>query len=432
MPTVKAGAGVRSATSQRGVLAEPTRFGVQSGNAPTGTRSASPQGRASTPTLGAPVIFSFTSSTSAPAAGSFPEPGDDATLAWSVMNATGISIDQGVGAVTGTSLVVTPSATTTYTLTATNSITGEVATAQALAKVRILVDVSGTLSTQIVGRIIDTAGETIDPSATQEFVLRLQSGAVIQGLYPFASFQHYGKFLAEFEFHPDTIVYIRAHPDAAAGTTPIIGAPGSPGGYGAHLGGTKASWGCGGGGGSSGYAGTPSAGGAGGDVCLVAERNGDFKAQAGTNTAGGAGADGGASSTAFDDCDGGAGLDGALAVYVSSGDASIPGNLWLDIGTAVSGGVKIIGGAGSGGGGTMQGSQPGAGGTGGGPGLNGLPGNKGPGSGGIGLGHAGGDAAAALQVVTSTGAGSYLIVNNDFGPSFLGNNTSNAGAVTEV
>jgi hypothetical protein len=51
------------------------------------------------------------------------------TLAWSVTGAQSISIDQGVGAVTGTSIAVNPGQTRTYTLTATNSAGAVTATA---------------------------------------------------------------------------------------------------------------------------------------------------------------------------------------------------------------------------------------------------------------------------------------------------------------
>jgi len=47
--------------------------------------------------------------------------GQPSTLNWAVTGAPTLSIDQGVGAVTGTSATVTPSTTTTYTLTATNA-----------------------------------------------------------------------------------------------------------------------------------------------------------------------------------------------------------------------------------------------------------------------------------------------------------------------
>ena len=62
-----------------------------------------------------PVINSFTASPAAVVAG------QSATLSFSVQGASSLSIDQGVGAVSGGSVSVTPSATTTYTLTAANA-----------------------------------------------------------------------------------------------------------------------------------------------------------------------------------------------------------------------------------------------------------------------------------------------------------------------
>ena len=47
--------------------------------------------------------------------------GQSSTLSWSVQGATNLTISAGVGAVKGTSVKVTPRATTSYTLTATNS-----------------------------------------------------------------------------------------------------------------------------------------------------------------------------------------------------------------------------------------------------------------------------------------------------------------------
>ncbi|HEY2017072.1 MAG TPA: hypothetical protein VGH38_26385 [Bryobacteraceae bacterium] len=48
-------------------------------------------------------------------------PGQFCTLSWAVTGSPGMIVNPGVGAVTGTSVVVKPSATTSYTLTATNS-----------------------------------------------------------------------------------------------------------------------------------------------------------------------------------------------------------------------------------------------------------------------------------------------------------------------
>jgi hypothetical protein len=62
-------------------------------------------------------------------------PGASSTLAWTVTGATTLSIDQGVGAVTGASASVSPVATTAYTLTATGA--GGSATATATVTVGV-------------------------------------------------------------------------------------------------------------------------------------------------------------------------------------------------------------------------------------------------------------------------------------------------------
>ncbi|MBK9991061.1 MAG: putative Ig domain-containing protein [Verrucomicrobia bacterium] len=48
--------------------------------------------------------------------------GNSATLAWSVSGSTALSIDQGVGSVSGSSAIVSPTATTRFTLSASNAI----------------------------------------------------------------------------------------------------------------------------------------------------------------------------------------------------------------------------------------------------------------------------------------------------------------------
>ena len=62
-----------------------------------------------------PVVSSFTATPPSIVSGG------SATLAWTVSGATSLSIDHGVGTVTGTSISVAPTVTTTYTLTATNA-----------------------------------------------------------------------------------------------------------------------------------------------------------------------------------------------------------------------------------------------------------------------------------------------------------------------
>jgi len=69
---------------------------------------------ANVPTGPSPTVSSFTANPSTVTAGS------PVTLSWSVSNSLYNIIDPQVGPVRGTSIVVTPSATTTYTLSATN------------------------------------------------------------------------------------------------------------------------------------------------------------------------------------------------------------------------------------------------------------------------------------------------------------------------
>jgi hypothetical protein len=93
----------------------------------TATNSAGSSSASVTVTVGAiPVIGGFSVS---PPSGA---PGTNRALSWSATGATALSIDHAVGAVTGTSTAkVTPSATTTYTLTATNAFGSSTATAVA-------------------------------------------------------------------------------------------------------------------------------------------------------------------------------------------------------------------------------------------------------------------------------------------------------------
>jgi hypothetical protein len=78
-----------------------------------GTAAQQPRSRDGFPAGPTARILSFTASTSSI------RPGQSATLEWTVINADRITLDQGIGIVaTRDSRTVTPSATTTYTLTA--------------------------------------------------------------------------------------------------------------------------------------------------------------------------------------------------------------------------------------------------------------------------------------------------------------------------
>ncbi len=105
-----------------------TSRGVSPGSTTTYTLTAtnpfgSTQATATVVVGTAPLIASFSAS---PASVS---PGQATTLSWSVSGATSLSLDQGIGPVTGTSRGVTPGATTTYTFTATNAFGSSQATA---------------------------------------------------------------------------------------------------------------------------------------------------------------------------------------------------------------------------------------------------------------------------------------------------------------
>ncbi|MCK4723573.1 MAG: hypothetical protein KAT75_09715, partial [Dehalococcoidia bacterium] len=74
-------------------------------------------GAAPPPSPGLPVISSFTASPGSITVG------DSSTLSWNVSNATSVTVDQGVGPVASAgSTPVSPAATTSYTLTATNAV----------------------------------------------------------------------------------------------------------------------------------------------------------------------------------------------------------------------------------------------------------------------------------------------------------------------
>lgn len=107
----------------------------------------------SDPVPGAPVISSFTATPSHVFAGL------PTVLAWAVTgNPTEVSIDQGVGVVTGTNTTVTPTATVTYTLTAKNA--GGSVNATATVTVTKL-DSANAINTYLEGKTMVMTGADI-------------------------------------------------------------------------------------------------------------------------------------------------------------------------------------------------------------------------------------------------------------------------------
>ncbi|MET0334779.1 MAG: hypothetical protein ABW190_10950 [Rhizobacter sp.] len=92
------------------VFGDPLPMVVKQCQVTAGNQTPTPPGN------GLPTIASFSASATSVTAG------DAVTLRWSASNATSVSIDKGVGVVTGASVEVRPTETTTYTLTATTAV----------------------------------------------------------------------------------------------------------------------------------------------------------------------------------------------------------------------------------------------------------------------------------------------------------------------
>jgi hypothetical protein len=107
-----------------------------------------------------PVIVSFTAMP-----GVLPMAGGQTTLAWKVLNATSLSIDNGVGAVTGDSKTVNVTATTIYTLTASNNDGSTKAVAAVVIGQNPAED-----GTRFAAMVSPTNGETFLAPATLHFV----------------------------------------------------------------------------------------------------------------------------------------------------------------------------------------------------------------------------------------------------------------------
>jgi hypothetical protein len=114
----------------------------------------------------APVINSFSASPASITAG------QTATLSWSVSNATSLQLDNGIGDVTGTNaVVVNPSATVTYTLTATSA--GGSAAAQTTVMVNQAPDTTPpvvSITTPAAGATVSNTAVTISASASDPVI----------------------------------------------------------------------------------------------------------------------------------------------------------------------------------------------------------------------------------------------------------------------
>ena len=115
-----------------------------------------------------PIINAFSATPSSLAAAG------QVTLSWDVSNATSLSIDSGVGAVTGTSKVVSVPSSTAFTLTATNAngsstktVTVTVAALPAPPTVVSVSPANGELGVSADAKIVVTFSKPMDQAVTQ-------------------------------------------------------------------------------------------------------------------------------------------------------------------------------------------------------------------------------------------------------------------------
>lgn len=122
--SISPGVGAVTGNSKAVNVTASTTFTLTASNASGSVTATASVTVSPTPPPGAPVIVSFTAT---PA--SLPAGGGSTTLAWNVTGASSLSIDDGVGDVTGlTSKVLNVSSTRTFQLTATNAQGSTIAT----------------------------------------------------------------------------------------------------------------------------------------------------------------------------------------------------------------------------------------------------------------------------------------------------------------
>ena len=116
--------------------------------------------------------------------------GESAELSWEVTGARSVSIDHGVGEVSGSSVRVSPTATTTYTLTATNNRGSTTANTTVAVSTSGGTDISGSLTTRtlpLAGSPYKVTGDLTVPAGNR---LTLEPGVrlVFMGHFKLAVF----------------------------------------------------------------------------------------------------------------------------------------------------------------------------------------------------------------------------------------------------
>lgn len=146
-PDVAATFTVVSDTTLKATVPANAQTGVLHVITPAGTGASATSFTVKSSNSSPPTITSFTANPASISAGG------SSTLSWSVKNATSLALS-GIGAVTGTSFTVTPSATTTYTLTASN------AAGNVTAGVQVVVTNANGVTLAPAGSILPASGGT--------------------------------------------------------------------------------------------------------------------------------------------------------------------------------------------------------------------------------------------------------------------------------
>ena len=161
-PSLPAGLSLDTAT---GVISgTPTAAAATAAYVVTGSNASGSTTASLTVTVilpGLPTIVSFAAAPTAIAAG------ESSVLSWDVLGATLISIDNGIGPVAGTSTTVTPAATTTYRLSATNA----AGTVSAFATVAVGTGAPASLQYSSATYVVGTAIQPNVPASTGGAIL---------------------------------------------------------------------------------------------------------------------------------------------------------------------------------------------------------------------------------------------------------------------
>ncbi|HEY2031711.1 MAG TPA: glycoside hydrolase family 44 protein [Myxococcales bacterium] len=221
--------GVGDVSARTSVSVSPAATTTYTLTATNGSGSVTATATVGVAPIGAPTIGSVKATPSSIF------PGGQSTLAWSVTGATTVSIQPGIGAVTGTNIVVKPSTSTVYTLTASNASGTATATAQVTVDKPVIASfgatpaaiaagASATLSWSVAGAssiaidqgvgVLTGSSAVVSPSVATTYTLTATNSA--GSVTATAAVSVAGSFLTPPPVTGDAVVTLDSHT-----TTPI-------------------------------------------------------------------------------------------------------------------------------------------------------------------------------------------------------------------